>query len=145
MQSNSRRLRFNHVKTDPGIIRLLFSLSGMSDSLWPQGRQQAKLPCPSPSPGACSNSCPLSQWCHPTISPSVAPFSYCLWSFPASGPFLMSQFFASHGQWLVWSPCSPRDSQESTATPQFKNINSLALSLLYGPTLTSTHDYWKKP
>ena len=59
--------------------------------------QHARLPCPSPSPGACSNSCPLSQWCHPTISSSVVPFS-CLQSFPASGPFLMSRLFTSGGQ-----------------------------------------------
>ena len=70
----------------------------MSDSLWPQGLQHPRLPCPSPSPRACSNSCPLSQWCHPTISPSVVPFSSHLQSFPASGSFLMSQLFASGGQ-----------------------------------------------
>ena len=60
--------------------------------------QHARLPCPSPTPGACSNSCPLSQWCHPTISSSVIPFPSCLQSFPASGSFQMSQFFASGGQ-----------------------------------------------
>ena len=75
-----------------------FSHSVMSDSLWPHGLQHARLPCPSPTPGACSNSCPLSQWCHPTISSSVAPFSSHLRSFPASGTFPMSQFFASGGQ-----------------------------------------------
>ena len=62
------------------------------------GLQHARLPCPSPNPGACSNSCPLSQWCHPTISSSVNPFSSPLQSFPASGSFQMSQFFASGGQ-----------------------------------------------
>ena len=74
--------------------------SVMSDSLWLHGLQHARVPCPSPSPGACSNSCPLSQWCHPTISTSVAPFSSCLQSFPASGSFQMSQFFAS-GSWSI--------------------------------------------
>ena len=64
---------------------LLFSCSVMSNSLWPYGLQRARLPCPSPSPRACSNSGPLSQWCHPTISSSVFPFSPCLLSFPASG------------------------------------------------------------
>ena len=58
----------------------------------------ARLPCPSPTPGACSNSCPLSKWCHPTISSSVVPFSSCPQSFPASGSFQMSQLFASGGQ-----------------------------------------------
>ena len=111
-------------------------------------------------PGVCSNSSPLSRWCHSTISYSVIPFS-CLQFFLASGSFPMSWFFASGGQsiralasvfpmnihilydWLVWSPCSPRDSQECSPTPQFKSINSLVLNLLYDPTLTSIHDHWK--
>jgi len=75
-----------------------FSHSVISNSLQPQGLQHARLPCPSPTPGACSNSCPSSQWCHPTISSSVIPFSSCLQSFPASGSFPMSQFFSSGGQ-----------------------------------------------
>ena len=70
----------------------------MSDSLWPHGLQHTRFPCPSPSPRACSNSCPLSQWCHPTISSSVTPFSSCLQSFLASGSFPKSQLFASGGQ-----------------------------------------------
>ena len=74
-----------------------FSRSVVSDCLWPHGLQHTSLPCPSPTPGAYSNSYPLSQWCHPTISSSVIPFS-CLQSFPASGSFQMSQFFASGGQ-----------------------------------------------
>ena len=100
---------------------------------------------PSPTPGVHSNSCPLSWWCHPTIPPSVIPFSSCLQSFPASASFPMSQFFPSGGQsirvsalalvlpmniqnWfpldgLVGSPCSPRDSRESFPTPQFKSIS----------------------
>ena len=74
-----------------------FSCS-VSNSLQPHGLQQARLPCPSPSPRACSNSCPLSWWCHPTILSSVVLFSSCLQSLPASGSFPMSQFFASGGQ-----------------------------------------------
>ena len=66
---------------------LLFSCSVMSDSLWPHGLQHTRLPCPSPTPRACSNSCPLSLQCHPTISSSVFPFSSCLQSFPASRSF----------------------------------------------------------
>ena len=69
-----------------------FSRSVMSDSLWPHGLQHARLPCPSPTPRACSNSHASTQWCHPTISSSVIPFS-CLQSFPATGSFPMSQFF----------------------------------------------------
>ena len=113
---------------------------------------QASL-CPSPTPGVYPNSCPLSCWCHPTISCSVVPFSSHLQSFPASGSFQMCQLFTSGGQsirvqhqsfqWtprneflldgLVGSPCSSRDSQESSPTPQFKSINSSALSFLYSP------------
>ena len=70
----------------------------MSDSLWPNRLQHARLPCPSLSPRVCSYSCPLSQWYHPTILSSVAPFTPCPQSFPASGSFPMSQLFASGGQ-----------------------------------------------
>ena len=75
-----------------------FSRSVMSNSLWPHGLHHTRLPCPSPSPRACSNSCPLSRWCHSTISSSVVPFSSWLQSFLASGSFKMSQFFATCGQ-----------------------------------------------
>ena len=77
---------------------LLFSRSVVSNSLWPPGQQRTRLPCPSPSPWACSNSCPLSQWCHPAISSSVVPFSSCPQSLPASGSFPMSQLFATGDQ-----------------------------------------------
>ena len=118
-----------------------FSRSVVPNSSWPHGLQHARPPCPSPTCRTYSNLCPSSQWCHPTISSSVIPFSSCLQPFPASGFFPMSQFFASGGQsirtsasasvllmniqdWfslgLVWSPCSPRDSQEFSPTPQLK-------------------------
>ena len=79
---------------------LLFSHLAVSDSLWHHRLQYAKLPCPSPSPRACTNSCPLSWWCHPTISSSssVVHFPSCLQSFSPSGSFLMSQLFATGGQ-----------------------------------------------
>ena len=135
-------------------------LSRVPDSLQPHGLQQARLPCPSSTPGGCSNSCPASPWCHLAISSSVIPFSSCLQSFPTSGSFPMSQFFASGGQsigvsasasvlpmniqdGLVGSPCSPRVSQESSPTPQFKSINFSAFSFLHSPTLASIHDNWK--
>ena len=76
-------------------VSVQFSHSVVSDSLQSHGLQHARLPCPSPTPGACSNSCPLSQWCHPTISSSVIPFSSCLQSFPESKTFSISQFFTS--------------------------------------------------
>ena len=75
-----------------------FSCSVVSDSLQPHGLQHARLPCPSPTPRTCSNSCPSSRCCHPTISSSVVPFSFCLQSFPASGSLPMSQFFTSGGR-----------------------------------------------
>ena len=139
------------------------SITQLCLTLQPQGLQHARLPCPSPSPKAWSNSCPLSRWYHPTISSSVVPFSSCLQSFPASGSsFLMSPLFTSGGQSIgapdlasvlpvntrdcfplgsmVWAPCSPSNSQESSLTPQFKSINSLVLSL-YGSAPTSIYDY----
>ena len=76
----------------------LFSGSVVSNSLQPHELQHARLPCTSPSPGACSNSCPLSRWCHPTVSSSVFPFSSCLQSFPASESLPNSQLFSSGGQ-----------------------------------------------
>ena len=79
------------------LLLVLFSLSVMSYFLWPQG-PHPRLPCPSLSPRVYSDACLLSQWCHPTISSSVVPFSSCLQSFPASGYFLMSWLFASGGQ-----------------------------------------------
>ena len=137
----------------------------MSDSLRPHGLQHARPPCPSPTPRACSNSCPMCECCHPNISSSVVPSSSCLQSFLALGSSPMSRFFASGGQsiavsastsvlpmntqdwsplgWTSWSSYSPRDSQESSPTPLFKSISSSALGFLYSPTLTSIHDYWK--
>ena len=96
-----------------------FSPSVMSNSLQPHGLQHTRPPCPSPTTGAYSNSCPLSRWCHPTFSPPVVPFSH-LQSFPASGSFQMSQFFASGGHKLGWAQGSPLTllvgMQTSTAT-----------------------------
>ena len=142
-----------------------FSHSVVSDSLWPHKLQHTRPPCPSPTPGVYPNSCPSSQWCHPTISSSAISFSSCLQSFPASGSFPVSQLFMSGGQstgvssltsllpkniqdwfplgWTGWISCSPRNSQESSPTSQFKSISFSALSPLYSPTLTSIHDHWK--
>ena len=105
---SGREEAFKHTLRNIQIIKcyfcmsVQFSCSVMSHSLWPCGLQHAMLPCPSPTPGACSHSYPLSQWCHPSISSSVLPFSSCLQSFPASGWFPMSNFFASGGQ-NYWS------------------------------------------
>ena len=124
----------------------------------------SRPPSPSPSFEVCPSSCPLHQLCHIAISSFDALFSFCSHSFPASGSFPMRKFFAWGGQStgvsaLVsflpkksqgWFPlgltdliCCPRDSQESSPSPQFESINSSALSALYGSILTSVHDYWK--
>ena len=129
------------------------------------GLQHASLPCPSLSPGVCSGSCPLSWWWYPTISSSATPFSFCLQSFPGSGSFPLSQPFTSGGQSIGASASAsvlPRNIQDwfplgwtglislqskglsrVFSNTTFKNINSSVLSFLYGPTLTSIHNYWK--
>ena len=90
--------RSHNFKILPFISQFSSVQSVVSDYLWPHGLQHTRLPCPSPTHGACSNSRPLIRWCHPTISSSVVPFSFCFQSFPASGSFPMSQFFTSSGQ-----------------------------------------------
>ena len=100
---------------------LLFSCSAVSESLRPHGLQHPRLPCPSPSPGVCSNSCPLSRWCHPAISSSVVPFSSRPQSFPASGSFPMGQLFASGGQSIGWCfGFSVRPSSEYSGPVSFR-------------------------
>ena len=98
------------------LFRLVqFSCSVVSASLWPHGQQRARPPCPSPSPGDCSNSCPSSQWCHLTMSSLVIPFSSCLKSFSASGSLPRSQFLASGGQSLgasAWASILPMNIQD---------------------------------
>ena len=146
-----------------------FSFSVVSHSLQPHGLQHTRIPCPSPTPGACSKSCPLSWWCHPTISSSVIPFSSCLQSCSASVSFPVSQFFASGGQSIGvsgsasvlpmniqdWSPLrwtgwiSLQSNKEglsrlfSNTTVQKHQFLGI-LSFLYSSTLTSIHDYWKQ-
>ena len=137
-----------------------FSRSVTSDSLRRHGPQHARLPCPSPTPGAYVNSCPLSQWCHPAVSSSIIPFSSCLQSFPASGSLQMSHFFESGGQsigvsasasvlpmniqdWFPlltgWISLQSKGLSNFFPTPQFRSISSSALNFLYNPTLTSIH------
>ena len=142
---------------------LLFSCWVMSNSLQPHGLQHTRPPCPSLSPGVCSESYPSSRWCHPTIASSVALFSSCLQSFPASGYFSMSWLFKSGGQsigasdsasflpmkiqswfplgWTGWSPCSPRHSQQSCLAPQFESISSSELAFFM---VQYSHPYYWK-
>ena len=130
-----------------------FSHPVFFDTLWPHGLQHTRLPCPLPTPGAWSNSCPSSWWCHPTILSSVIPFSSCLQSFPASGSFPMSQFFASGGQSTgvsVSASVLPRNIQDwfplglnSWISLQSKGLSRVLLSTgiqkhqFFGPALTS--------
>ena len=144
----------------------------MSESLWPHEPQHARPPNPSLTPRVYQNPCPLNQWCHPTILSSVIPFSSCppllflpsifpsisvfsyelalcirwpnYWSFNFSIS-LSSKYSGLISFRIDWfDPLAVQeDSQESSPTPQFKSFNSLVLRLLYGPTLTSIHDYWK--
>ena len=146
----------------PKFSSVQFSCSVVSTSLRPHALKHARLPCPSPTPRACSNSCPSSQRCHPTILSSVIPFSSCLQSFSESGSFLMSQFFIIRWPkyWSFSFNISPSNAYSGwisfridwfdvLAAPGtlkslwLKSINSLALSFLYGSTLTSIHDYRK--
>ena len=136
-------------------------LFSVSDSLQLRRVQHGRLPCPSVSPRVGSDSWPLSRWRQPTISSSVVPFSSCRQSFPASGSFPVSQLL-SDGQSIMalatvlkiiqgWFPLGStgqisllsRDPQESSPAPQFNCTNFSALNLLYDPTLTFLHDYWK--
>ena len=146
-----------------------FNRSVVSDSLRPHESQHARPPCPSPTPGAHSDSRPLSWWCHPAISSSVVPFSSCPQSLPASESFPMSQLFVPGGQsigisalawvlpmntqdwsplgWTRWTPLQSkrlsRVSSNTTVQKRFESINSSAFSFLHSPTLTSIHDHKK--
>ena len=144
---------------------LQFNHSVMSNSLLAHRLQYASTPCPSPTPGVYSNSSSLSDCCHLTISSSVGPFSSCLHSFPASGSFPVSPFFASSGHsvgasasasvlpmntqdwaplgWTGWISLKSKGLSRVFSNTTVQKINSSALSFLYSPTLTSIHDYWK--
>ena len=120
------------------------SRSVMSDSLQPHGLQHARLPSPSPTPRAYSNSCPLSQWCHPTISSSVIPFSSCPQSFPASGSFLTSQFFTSGGQTIrVSALVFPMNIQDwfPLGLTGWISLQSKGLSRVFSSTTVEKHQF----
>ena len=133
------------------MVSVQFSLSVVSNSLQPHEPQHARLPCPSPTPGVHPNPCPLSQWCHPTISSSVVPLSSCPQSFTASGSFPMSQLFTSSGQRIGVSASTsvlPINTQDWSTlgwtgwiSLQSKGLSRIfsntTLSFLYSPTLTS--------
>ena len=146
------------------ICSVQFSRLVVSDCLWPHGLQHSRPPYPSPTARVYSDSCPLSPWCHPTISSSVYPFS-CLQSFPASGSFQMSQFLTSGGQITGVSASAsvfPMNIQDwfplrwtGSISLQSKGLSRVfsnttvqkhqffGVQLLLCPTVTSIHDYWK--
>ena len=128
-------------------ISVQFSCSVVSNSLQPHGLQHAWLPCPSPTPGACSNSCPLSWWCHPAISSSVIPFSSCPQSLSASGSFPMSQFFPSGGQRIEASASTsvlPMNSQDwfPLGWTGWISLQSKGLSRVFSNTTVLKHQFF---
>ena len=124
-----------------------FSHSVMSDSLWLHELQQARPPCPSPTPGVHPNSCPLSQWCHPAISSSVVPFSSCPQSFSASRSFHMSQLFASGGQSIGVSASTsvlPMNTQDWSPLgwTGWISLQSKGLSRVFSNTTVQNHQFF---
>ena len=122
-----------------------FSHSVVSDSLRPHGLQHARLPCPSPTPGACSDSCPLSRWFHPAISSSVTHLSSCPQSFPASGSFPMSQLFASGGQSIgVSASVLPVNTQDwfPLGWTGWISLQSKGLSRVLSNTTVQKHQFF---
>ena len=135
-------------------VSVQFSRSVVSNSLRPHESQHARPPCPSPTPGVYSNSCPSSRWCHPAISSSVVPFSSCPQSLPASRSFPMSQFFAWGGQSIGVSASAsvlPMNTQDWSPLGWIGciSLQSKGLSRVFSnttvekQTLTSIHDHWK--
>ena len=119
----------------------------MSDSLWPHESQHSRPPCPSPTPGVQSNSCALSQWCHPAISSSVVPFASCPQSLPASGSFLMSQLFAWGGQSIGVSASEsvlPMNTQDWSLLgwTSWISLQSKGLSKVFSNTTVQKHQFF---
>ena len=128
-------------------VSVQFSRSVVSDSLRPREPQHARPPCPSPTPGVYSNSCPLSRWCHPTISSSSVPFSSCPQSFPASGSFPMSQLFASGGQSIGVSASTsvlPMNTQDWSPLgwTGWISFQSKGLSRVFSNTTVQKHQFF---
>ena len=128
-------------------VSVQFSCSVVSDSLQPHELQHARPPCPSPTPGVYPNPCPLSQWCHPTISSSVVPFSSCPQSFPASGSFQMSQLFASGGQSIGVSTSTsvlPMNTQDwfPLRWTGWISLQSKGLSRVFSNTIVQKHQFF---
>ena len=128
-------------------LSIHFSHSVISSSLWPHESQHARPPCPSPSPGAYSDSCPSSQWCHPAISSSVIPFSFCTQSLPASESFPMSQLFAWGGQSTGVSASAsvlPKNTQDWSPLgwTGWISLQSKGLSRVFSNTTVQKHQFF---
>ena len=152
-----------HVQDILSFISVQFSHSVVSDSLWPHWLQHTRPPCPSSTPRAYWTSCPSNQWCHLTISSSVVPFSSCLQSFPASGPFQMSQLFTSGGQsiglsasvsvlpmniqgwfplgWTGWMSLQSKGLSRVFSSTTVQKHQFFSFSFLYSAITTSIHNY----
>ena len=163
----SYSIRETQIKTTVGYhyTPIQFSYSVMSNSLWPHEPQHVRPPCPSPTPGVYPNPCPLSQWCHPTISSSVVPFSSCPQSFPASESFPMSELFTWGGQsigvsastsvlpmntqvwsalgWTGWISLQSKGLSRVFSNTTVQKHQFFGAQLSFSPTLTSITDYWK--
>jgi len=146
LKKNSKEIDIYQIYLLVGRFQFSSVHSVVSDSLWPHGLQHTRLPCPSPTPGAYSDSCPLSRWCHPTISSSVVPFS-CLQSFPESGAFQMSQFFASGDQSIGISASAsvlPMNIQDWFPLGQtcWISLQSKGLSRVFSNTTVQKHQFF---
>ena len=142
-QAHQHHLSRSHIY---GFSSVQFSHSVMFDSLRPHGLQHTRPPCPSPTPGVYSNSCPMSQWCHPTISSSVVPFSH-LQSFPVSRSFQMSQFFTSGGQSIEVSASAsvlPMNIQDQflLGWTGWISLQSKGLSRVFSKTTVQKHQFF---
>ena len=140
-------LKIVHLKLSHCSYSIQFSHSVVSDSLWPRGLQHTGPPCPSPTPRACSNSCPSSRWCHPTISSSVTPLSSSLQSFLASRSFPMSQFFASGDQSIgasVSASVLPMNIQDwfPLGWTALISLQSKGLSRVFSNTAVQNHQFF---
>ena len=150
MVSSVLGMRFSDVcekQNGNGVFQFQFSSSVVSDSLLPHEPQHARPPCPSPTPGVYPNSCPLSRWCHPTISSSVVSFSSCPQSFPASGSFSRSQFFTSDGQSIGDSASTsvlPTNTQNWSPLgwTGWISLQSKGLSRVFSNTTVQMHQFW---
>jgi len=136
-----------HAPLPPQFSSVQFSHSVMSNSLWPHEPQHARPSCPSPTPRVYPNSCPLSQWCHPTISSSVIPFSSCPQSFSESGSFPMSQLFASGGQSIRVSASIsilPMNTQDWSPLgwTGWISLQSKGLSRVFSSTTVQKHQFF---